>query len=61
MMMAKMDRLTEKVMGMDEFQQQLLAQVGLAASVAQKAMDERVRLAQQLEQTRKEVAELRLE
>jgi hypothetical protein len=60
-MMAKMDRLTEKVMGMDEFQQQLLAQVGLAASVAQKAMDERVRLAQQLEQTRKEVAELRLE
>jgi hypothetical protein len=29
--------------------------------VAQKAMDERVRLAQQLEQTRKEVAELRLE
>lgn len=61
MMMAKMDRLTEKFMGMDEFQQQLLAQVGLAASVAQKAMDERVRLAQQLEQTRKEVAELRLE
>lgn len=60
-MMAKMDRLTEKFMGMDEFQQQLLAQVGLAASVAQKAMDERVRLAQQLEQTRKEVAELRLE
>jgi hypothetical protein len=60
-MMAKMDRLTEKVMGMDEFQQQLLAQVGLAASVAQKAMDERVRLTQQLEQTRKEVAELRLE
>jgi hypothetical protein len=28
-MMAKLDRLTEKVMGMDEVQQQLLAQAGL--------------------------------
>jgi hypothetical protein len=34
-MMLKMDRLTEKVMGMDEAQQQLLAQAGFAASVAQ--------------------------
>jgi hypothetical protein len=33
-MMVQLDRLTEKVMGMDEVQQQLLAEVGLAADVA---------------------------
>jgi hypothetical protein len=60
-MMAKLDRLTEKVMGMNEVQQQLLAQAGLAVDVAQKAIEERVRFAQQLDQTGKEVAELRLE
>jgi hypothetical protein len=60
-MMAKLDQLTEKVVGMDEVQQQLLAQASLAADVAQKAMEERVRFAQQLEQTGKEVVELRLE
>jgi hypothetical protein len=46
---------------LSEVQQQLLAQAGLVADVAQKAMEERVRFAQQLEQTGKEVAELHLE
>jgi hypothetical protein len=59
-MMQKVDRLTEKVMGMDEVQQQLLAQAGLVASVAQQAAEKRVQLAQLLEKTRREVAELRL-
>jgi UTP-glucose-1-phosphate uridylyltransferase len=59
-MMQKVDRLTEKVMGMDEVQQQLLAQAGLAASVAQQATEERVRLVQLLEKTGREVTKLRL-
>lgn len=33
-LMKKMDWLTQKVMGMDEVQQQLLAQARLAATVA---------------------------
>lgn len=60
-MMAKMDRLAEKVMGVEEVQNQLLAQVGLAATVAQRAAEERILIAQQMERTEKVVAELRLE
>jgi hypothetical protein len=59
--MAHLDRLTEKVMSMDDVQQQLLAQAGLAADVARQAMEERVRFAQQLDQAEKALAELRLE
>jgi hypothetical protein len=59
--MAQLDRLTEKVMSMDDVQQQLLAQAGLAAYVARQAMEERVRFAQQLDQAEKALAELRLE
>jgi hypothetical protein len=59
--MAQLDRLTEKVLSMDDVQQQLLAQAGLAADVARQAMEERVRFAQQLDQAEKALAELRLE
>ena len=59
--MAQLDRLTEKVLSMDDIQQQLLAQAGLAADVAWQAMEERVRFAQQLDQAEKALAELRLE
>jgi hypothetical protein len=59
--MAQLDRLTEKVMSMDDVQQQLLAQAGLAADVARQAMEERVRFAQQLDQAEKALAELHLE
>lgn len=60
-LMTKLDRLTDKVVDMDEVQQQLLAQAELAATVAQKAAEERLRLAQRMEQTGREVAEIRLE
>lgn len=60
-LMTKLDRLTDKVVDMDEIQQQLLAQAELAATVAQKAAEERLRLAQRMEQTGREVAEIRLE
>jgi hypothetical protein len=48
-MMDKLDRLSEKVEGVDAVQQQLMVQAELTATVAQKAAEERVRLAQQLE------------
>jgi acetolactate synthase small subunit len=60
-MMAKIDRLTEKVVGVEEVQQKLMMQSELAAAVAQKAAEERVHLAQQVEKTGREVAEIRLE
>lgn len=53
----KMERLTKRVIGMDDVQQQLLAQTDLAATVVQRVAEERVHLAQQLEQA---VVELKL-
>jgi hypothetical protein len=54
----KMERLTKRVIGMDDVQQQLLAQTDLAATVVQRVAEEWVHLAQQLEQA---VVELKLE
>jgi hypothetical protein len=45
-MMVKLHRLAEKVEGVDAVQQQLMVQAELAATVAQKAVEERVQLAQ---------------
>jgi hypothetical protein len=53
-MMMKVDHLTE-------VQERLVMQTELSATMAKRAMEERVRLAQQLEQVEKEVAGFRLE
>jgi hypothetical protein len=53
-MLMKVDRLTE-------VQERLVMQTELSATMAKRAMEERVRLAQQLEQVEKEVAGFRLE
>lgn len=60
-MMAQLEQLTEKVMGMDDVQQQLLTHAGLAADVARQAIEEQDYFMQQLEHTEKAIAELRLE
>jgi hypothetical protein len=56
-----LERLSKKLEAVDVVQQQLLGQADLAASVAEKAAEERTRMARQIEETGKAVATLRLQ
>lgn len=60
-MMEKLDRLTDKLAAVEQVQHQLLMQSELSATMATKAAEEQVKLAQKVDQAGKDIAELRLE